>query len=121
MRCRCAATAATFARSYSIYRGGHHAPRRFPGAVSSGPASGVGGSLSETRVKRGSRTVGVDKELIEKLGGKDPCPCGSGRRFQQVLSARWALRRHPRPLLLPRLITRRLACTKRDPGVRSGS
>ncbi|MEV6277940.1 SEC-C metal-binding domain-containing protein [Nocardia sp. NPDC051832] len=95
--------AAIFARSYSIYRGGHHAPRRFPGAVSSEPASGVGGSLSETRVKRGSRTVGVDKELIEKLGGKDPCPCGSGRRFQQVLSLDRSVRRHPGPLLRPRL------------------
>ncbi|WP_420801966.1 SEC-C metal-binding domain-containing protein [Sphingomonas cavernae] len=24
-------------------------------------------------------------ELVEKLGRKDPCPCGSGRRFQQLL------------------------------------
>jgi uncharacterized protein YecA (UPF0149 family) len=29
--------------------------------------------------------VGEDTELVEKLGGKDPCPCGSGRRFQAVL------------------------------------
>ncbi|MFI5210449.1 MAG: SEC-C metal-binding domain-containing protein [Gemmatimonadales bacterium] len=27
------------------------------------------------------------KELIEKLGRKDPCPCGSGRRFQAMLPA----------------------------------
>jgi hypothetical protein len=27
--------------------------------------------------------VGVDTELIEKLGRNDPCPCGSGRRFRQ--------------------------------------
>jgi hypothetical protein len=26
-----------------------------------------------------------DKELLEKLGRKDPCPCGSTRPFQQVL------------------------------------
>jgi hypothetical protein len=26
-----------------------------------------------------------DKELLEKLGGKDPCPCGSGRLFPPVL------------------------------------
>jgi hypothetical protein len=26
-----------------------------------------------------------DKELIEKLGRNDPCPCGSGRRFQGLL------------------------------------
>jgi hypothetical protein len=25
------------------------------------------------------------KELIEKLGRNDPCPCGSGRRFQALL------------------------------------
>ncbi|MDA4847364.1 SEC-C metal-binding domain-containing protein [Hoeflea poritis] len=24
-------------------------------------------------------------ELVEKLGRNDPCPCGSGRRFQAVL------------------------------------
>ncbi|WP_220448092.1 SEC-C metal-binding domain-containing protein [Nonomuraea diastatica] len=23
--------------------------------------------------------------MIEKLGGKDPCPCGSGRRFPPLL------------------------------------
>jgi len=39
---------------------------------------------SETQVKRGHRTV-RGKELIEKLGGNDPCPCGSGRRFPPVL------------------------------------
>ncbi|MBQ1542185.1 MAG: SEC-C domain-containing protein [Caulobacteraceae bacterium] len=26
-----------------------------------------------------------DKELIEKLGRNDLCPCGSGRSFQAVL------------------------------------
>ena len=25
------------------------------------------------------------KELIEKLGRNDLCPCGSGRRFQELL------------------------------------
>ncbi|HET9364318.1 MAG TPA: SEC-C metal-binding domain-containing protein [Candidatus Angelobacter sp.] len=25
------------------------------------------------------------KDLQEKLGRNDPCPCGSGRRFQEVL------------------------------------
>jgi hypothetical protein len=38
------------------------------------------------QVKRGRRIVHGDKELIEKLGRNDPCPCGSGRRFQGVLS-----------------------------------
>ncbi len=44
---------------------------------------------SETRVKRGHRFLKGDGddavELIEKLGRNDPCPCGSGRRFQGVL------------------------------------
>jgi uncharacterized protein YecA (UPF0149 family) len=38
-------------------------------------------------VKRGQRIVHGEKELVEKLGRNDPCPCGSGRRFQAVLSA----------------------------------
>jgi len=44
------------------------------------------GFPSETQVKRGVRIVHGDKELIEKLGRKDPCPCGSMRLFQAVLS-----------------------------------
>jgi uncharacterized protein YecA (UPF0149 family) len=42
---------------------------------------------SETRVKRGVQVVHVDVELMEKLGRNDPCPCGSTRRFQEVLHA----------------------------------
>jgi SEC-C motif len=45
------------------------------------------GFPSETHVKRGLRIVHGDKELTEKLGREDPCPCGSGRRFQKVLHA----------------------------------
>ncbi|WP_309559754.1 SEC-C metal-binding domain-containing protein [Rhizobium rhizogenes] len=26
-----------------------------------------------------------DVELVEKLGRNDPCPCGSRRRFQELL------------------------------------
>ena len=43
------------------------------------------GFPSETRVKRGRRFVHGDKELVEKLGRRDPCPCGSGHSFQAVL------------------------------------
>ena len=44
------------------------------------------GFPSETRVKRGLRFVrGGEKELVEKLGRNDPCPCGSGKRFQTLL------------------------------------
>lgn len=45
------------------------------------------GYPSETQVKRGYRVVGGDKELVEKLGRNDLCPCGSTRRFQAVLPA----------------------------------
>ena len=40
------------------------------------------GFPSETCVKRGLRIVHNDKELLEKLGRNDPCPCGSGRQFR---------------------------------------
>jgi uncharacterized protein YecA (UPF0149 family) len=46
------------------------------------------GYPSETRVKRGIRVVHGDKELTERLGRNDLCPCGSGRRFQALLSER---------------------------------
>jgi uncharacterized protein YecA (UPF0149 family) len=36
-------------------------------------------------VKKGLRFVHGDKELSEKLGRNDLCPCGSGRRFQALL------------------------------------
>jgi uncharacterized protein YecA (UPF0149 family) len=43
------------------------------------------GFPSETRVKKGFRIVHGIKELREKLGRNDPCPCGSGRSFQEML------------------------------------
>lgn len=64
------------------------------------------GFPSETQVKRGVRVVHGDKELREKLGRKDPCPCGSGRSFQELLSRLRSLRRPPAELLLPRLSRR---------------
>ena len=52
------------------------------------------GFPSETRVKRGLRFVrGGEKELVEKLGRNDPCPCGSGKSFQAVLPALRPVRR----------------------------
>ncbi len=51
------------------------------------------GYPSETRVKRGRRVVHLDKELVEKLGRNDLCPCNSGRRFQELLHAQRSLRR----------------------------
>jgi uncharacterized protein YecA (UPF0149 family) len=38
-------------------------------------------------VKRGDRIVRGGKELTEKLGRDDPCPCGSARSFQALLPA----------------------------------
>jgi SEC-C motif-containing protein len=44
------------------------------------------GFPSEANVKRGQRSVKRgEKELLERLGNNDPCPCGSGRRFQELL------------------------------------
>jgi hypothetical protein len=43
------------------------------------------GFPSESRVKRGTQIVHGEKELSEKLGRKDLCPCGSARRFQELL------------------------------------
>lgn len=40
------------------------------------------GFPSETQVKRGRRFVHGDKELEEKLGRNDLCPCGSARLFR---------------------------------------
>jgi len=49
------------------------------------------GYPSETHVKRGFRTVHGDKELLEKLGRNDLCPCDSGRRFQELLHEVWTI------------------------------
>jgi uncharacterized protein YecA (UPF0149 family) len=49
------------------------------------------GFPSETQVKRGARIVHGEKELREKLGRNDLCPCGSGRSFQELLSPLRAL------------------------------
>ncbi|MBN1413238.1 MAG: SEC-C domain-containing protein [Spirochaetales bacterium] len=43
------------------------------------------GFPSETKVKKGNRMIHGNKQLVEKLGRNDPCPCGSGKRFQKVL------------------------------------
>ena len=45
------------------------------------------GFPSEARVKRGDRIVHGVKELEEKLGRKDPCPCGSGKIFKRCCLA----------------------------------
>ncbi len=57
------------------------------------------GYPSETKVKRGARVVHGEKELVEKLGRNDLCPCGSGRCFQALLPPLRQLRRHQPRLL----------------------
>jgi hypothetical protein len=61
------------------------------------------GFPSETQVKKGFRVVHGNKELREKLGRNDPCPCGSGRRFQKLLPAFGSLRRRAEKILFPRM------------------
>jgi hypothetical protein len=58
------------------------------------------GYPSETRVRKGPRIVHGEKELVEKLGRNDLCPCGSARRFQAVLHGYRAVRREQPKLLL---------------------
>jgi uncharacterized protein YecA (UPF0149 family) len=41
------------------------------------------GFPSEMQVKHGLRIVHGGKELSEKLGRNDLCPCGSGKRFKK--------------------------------------
>lgn len=53
------------------------------------------GFPSETQVKRGVRIVHGHKQLFEKLGRNDLCPCGSGNPFPQLLPALRPLRRRP--------------------------
>jgi hypothetical protein len=43
------------------------------------------GYPSESAVKRGLRIVHGEKDLCEKLGKEDLCPCGSARSFQALL------------------------------------
>ncbi|WP_365833732.1 SEC-C metal-binding domain-containing protein [Brevundimonas sp.] len=69
-------------RASTQANGGDHANAR-PGLQLSSPLANAGEAFpSETRVKTGDRVVHGDKELLEKLGRQDPCPCGSGRRFK---------------------------------------
>ena len=51
---------------------------------------------SETKVKRGTRIVHGDVELMEKLGRNDLCPCGAGFKRCCLRSKRYdgALRAH---------------------------
>jgi hypothetical protein len=73
---------------------------REPPLLSSRAVSAGVGYPSETKVRRGLRVVHGDKELAEKLGRNDLCPCGSGRRFQELLHALGRMGRRP-----PRYLT----------------
>ena len=58
------------------------------------------GYPSETQVKRGGRVVHGEKDLTEKLGRNDLCPCGSGKRFKKCCLASGCFRRREPRLLL---------------------
>ena len=51
------------------------------------------GFPSEAKVKRGVRIVHGNKELTEKLGRNDLCPCGSGKRFKKCCLEKGCFRR----------------------------
>ncbi len=51
------------------------------------------GYPSERQVKRGLRIVHGDKQLEEKLGRSDLCPCGSGKRFKRCCLSKGCFRR----------------------------
>ena len=57
------------------------------------------GYPSETQVKRGGRVVHGEKDLTEKLGRNDLCPCGSGKRFKKCCLASGCFRRREPRLL----------------------
>lgn len=58
----------------------HHGPGLHRPAVFFEPMSKRRkGYPSEQKVKRGLQIVHGDKELVEKVGRNDLCPCGSGK------------------------------------------
>jgi hypothetical protein len=61
--------------------------------------------------------VNGGKELQEKLGRNDPCPCGSGRRFQELLHADRRVRRLGAGSLLQGLTARTLSCEMKNSDV----
>ena len=70
----------------TLFRADEQAPQGFP---------------SETGVKRGVRVVHGDKELEEKVGRNDLCPCGSAKLFKKCCRNSGCFRRRePGPLLL---------------------
>jgi len=58
------------------------------------------GFASETKVQRGVRIVHGDKELVERVGRNDLCPCGSGKRFKKCCRNTGCFRRRESGSLL---------------------
>ncbi len=93
-----------------------HQQRRRSLLFSKRVASGGRGYPSETHVRRGDRVVHGDKELLEKLGRNDLCPCGSGRRFQELLhEVRRIRRQRAQPLPTLTSTSNCLAVAPADP------
>ena len=77
------------------------------------------GFPSETQVKRGVQIVRGFKELIEKLGRNDPCPCGSTRKFKNCCMHSGCFRRQPPRLLFSASKARRRNTRPRAPAIYS--
>jgi hypothetical protein len=70
------------------------------------------GFPSETQVKKGLRIVHGDKELLEKLGRNDPCPCGSLRNTAACAPA--AFDGSDRHYFFPRIAARLMRLRRGD-------
>ncbi len=61
-------------------------PHRTPSVFLVPPASAARVPASESRIKRGSRIVGIDTEIIEKLGWNGPCRAARVAAFRRCCS-----------------------------------
>ena len=80
----------------------HASPRHRPVLFFETMSKRRKGFPSETHVKRGDRIVHGTKRvaLVEKLGRRDLCPCGSGRRFAKCCRNSGSFRRRQQGSLL---------------------
>jgi hypothetical protein len=74
------------------------------------------GFPSETQVKRGVRVVHGNKELSEKLGRNDLCPCGSGHSFKNCCLRSGRYDGSKRNHFFPRVVNQSISCRPKDMG-----
>jgi len=108
----------------TITGGSHARPDQHQSILlSSAVASAARDSLRKPTSNAGIRIVHGEKELIEKLGRNDLCPCGSGRRFQEMLPSNRRLSWRTQESLFsesrkPKMAARAAICS--TPGANSG-